>query len=594
MAPLRVIADHDPLDALVAASGQDRLGFWRDIYDTVSEALIIVSPERRVLFANRPAQALLSMPMHEAQGQACLEAMQCPQCQCMCRLFETGQMNNVEVTLFTPERRIFRKSGRLLRGTDGQILGGVETFVDITLEYEARAARERRADGLFEHRAEAGMEGVFSVDATLRIQDFSAQMTHLTGFALHEAQGRHLLDLLKITDLGPAQEALRRGVPASKALADQQVRVKTIRRDGSPVTLQLSFLALHFGSEALLGLARPEARATLSAEDLERQYGFAGMISRASVMQDLFRLLENVAHSDANVLIQGESGAGKELVARAVHTLSARKARPFFAVNCATFTGGLLLSELFGHERGSFTGAYKTQRGKLELAEGGTLLLDEVSEIPIQHQALLLRVLESRRFERLGGTESIPLSARVLAATNRPLSEAVDDGSFRRDLFFRLNVVPVRVPPLRERPEDIGLLLRYFALQLQTADRPVPPEINAPVLRALEAYPWPGNVRELKNLVEYLCFVCDGALTLDHLPSHILRRSEGSTGAPVLSSPARTPASGLTSHAATERARVQEALEHAGGKRSEAARTLGMDRTTLWRKMKKLGLSEWR
>ncbi len=591
MAKLRVLPNTDPLQALLDTSGLSEAGFWRHVHDTMGEAMIIVSPDRRVLYANHRAQDLLTLPLDQAAGQPCLEAMECPQCECMCRLFETGQVNNVEVTLFTPERRIFRKNGRLLKDADGEIIGGVETFTDITQEYEARAARQRRNELLFTEPSETGEDGVLSVNHRLEVQDFSAQMSEFTGYSQAEARGRNLLELLKLSKLGALRPPLAAGDEVVQALAGQQLHVQAQHKRGHTVDLQLNFLSLKFGSEALLGLARLQPRRPASADELEREFGFAGMLSRSPVMQDLFRLLENVADTDANVLIQGESGAGKELVAKAVHTLSSRRALPFFAVNCATFTGSLLLSELFGHERGAFTGAYKTQRGKLEMADGGTLLLDEVSEIPIQHQALLLRVLESRRFERLGGTESLPFSARVLAATNRPLSEAVDDGSFRTDLFFRLNVVPVRVPPLRERPEDVALLLRYFSLRIHKPGRPSPEEISRKVLDVLEAYPWPGNVRELKNLVEYFCFVCEDKVTLSHLPSQFLKRGERASSVSVPALPATSAAPPAPAQPSQERQRIIDALEQTEHKRAAAARMLGMDRTTLWRKMKKLGLN---
>ena len=317
-----------------------------------------------------------------------------------------------------------------------------------------------------------------------------------------------------------------------------------------------------------------------SVRDIEQSFGFCGMISRNLEMRRMFRLIENVAKSDAGVLIEGESGTGKELVARAIHQLGLAHNEPYFAVNCATFTGSLLLSVLFGHERGAFTGAFRTQRGKLELAEKGTLLLDEVSEIPIQHQALLLRVLECRRFERLGGSVSIPVHARVVAATNQSLTEAVSAGTFRRDLYFRLNVVPIRIPPLRKRPEDIDLLLRYFLLKQADRASAAPMHVGPGVLEILTAYPWPGNVRELRNLVEYFTFVCSDEVRPEHLPPQILRNTDDV-------SPCALRASAPDMN---ERERILDALRRSHYKRSKAAQLLGIERTTLWRRMKKLGL----
>ncbi len=478
----------EDLHDVIISSGRDELGFWTDVINSMSEALIIVSPERRILYGNQKAQGILRMPLEAAKGKSCVEAIDCPNCRCMCRLFDTGRIDNVEATVHTPAPRTFRKNGRLLRDRDGRVIGGLETFADITPEVRERTERARRESQLERERKRS--------------------------LAL-------LQDLQRVT--------------------------------------------------------RPTAAIGDSAPKIEEAFGFCGMVSRSPVMQNMFRLIESVANSDVSVLIEGESGTGKELVAQAIHELGPAPSQPYFAVNCATFTGSLLLSELFGHERGSFTGAFRTQRGKLELAEGGTLLLDEVSEIPIEHQALLLRVLECRQFERVGGTDTIALQARVISAANQSLAEAIERGTFRRDLYFRLNVVPIRVPPLRERADDISLLVQYFLAQ-KTGENGPTLEVSARVHERLAAYPWPGNVRELRNLVEYFSFVCADEVRLEHLPRQFFRRTE-TAPAPA---PPVIPSS--------ERARILDALQRARFKKAKAAELLGIERTTLWRRMKKLGI----
>ncbi|MCA9553179.1 MAG: sigma 54-interacting transcriptional regulator [Myxococcales bacterium] len=573
------------LETLIDRSGRGEQGFWDTVHDTMSEALIVVTPDRRIVYGNESARKILNITLEEARGRPCLESMECPQCGCACKLFENGGVHDLEVVLYTPERRVFRKNARLLKDADGQVLGGVETFVDVTEEQSERVELERRAELLHTERKRSDAllkevsEGVFALDPELRIKDYSPAMHTLTGFTPEEANGQPFFELLGL----PAPD-----VTELEALADRSQDAVVTRKSGRPQSVQLRFLPLRFGSEDVMGLMRPAAPQAPEVERLEREYGFAGMLSRASVMRDLFRLLESVADTEANIMIQGESGTGKELVARAIHSLSGRRTHPFYAVNCATFTGSLLLSELFGHERGAFTGAYKTQRGKLELAERGTLLLDEVSEIPLQHQALLLRVLESRRFERVGGTESIPLHARVVAAANQDLMQAVEQGRLRSDLFFRLNVIPVRIPPLRERPEDIEILLRYFLWKANTRGKPAHP-IPPAVLDALTAYPWPGNVRELKNVAEYLCFICEDGIRLKDLPAHILHRGAAPSSAPL---PACTPSAPTPAAELDERARILAALETHHYKKAKAATTLGMDRTTLWRKMRRLGIDD--
>lgn len=478
----------EDLHDVIVSSGRDELGFWTDVINSMSEALIIVSPDRRILYGNQKAQGILQAPLETVKGKSCVEAIDCPNCRCMCRLFETGRIDNVEATIHTPAPRTFRKNGRLLRDRDGRVIGGLETFADITPEVRERTERARR------------------------------------------------------------ESQLERERRRSQALLQDLQRV-----------------------------TRPTAPVADSAAEIEQAFGFCGMISRSPVMQNMFRLIESVANSDVSVLIEGDSGTGKELVARAIHELGPAPGQPYFAVNCATFTGSLLLSELFGHERGSFTGAFRTQRGKLELAEAGTLLLDEVSEIPIEHQALLLRVLECRRFERVGGTDAIPLNARVISAANQSLVEAIDRGTFRRDLYFRLNVVPIRVPPLRERADDISLLVQYF-LARKADDNGPPLTVSARVHELLAAYPWPGNVRELRNLVEYFSFVCGDEVRPEHLPRQFYQRSES----PLPPAPPTMPGN--------ERERILDALQRARFKKAKAAEILGIERTTLWRRMRKLGL----
>jgi transcriptional regulator with PAS, ATPase and Fis domain len=295
---------------------------------------------------------------------------------------------------------------------------------------------------------------------------------------------------------------------------------------------------------------------------------FQGIVGRAPAIRHMARLVRALAGSDAPVLITGESGVGKELVARALHLAGPRAARPFVAVNCAALSEPLLESELFGHDRGAFTGAIRDHPGRLELAADGTLLLDEIACLSPTTQAKLLRVLEGREFERVGGSRVRRLDARVVAATNADLAARVKDGSFREDLFYRLHVVPIRVPPLRERRGDIGLLAEHFVGTFATAGGPQ--AITAAARAALEAYAWPGNVRELRNAIQYALATGDGrTVDVAGLPGEV---RAGVAGDP------------------DERARIERALREAKYNRARAAETLGMGRTTLWRKLRAFGL----
>jgi two-component system NtrC family response regulator len=305
-------------------------------------------------------------------------------------------------------------------------------------------------------------------------------------------------------------------------------------------------------------------------EVVRAQDGFGELIGRAPAMHRLYRTIEKVASTDATVLITGASGTGKELVARTLHRASRRSQAPFVAVNCAAIPETLIESELFGHERGAFTGAHRRREGKFEEAEGGTLFLDEISSMPLPLQATLLRVLQERRFTRLGGTGEIRCDVRVIAATNQDLASLVSDGGFREDLYYRLNVVPIAMPRLQDRRVDIPLLAAEF---LERAERRHGIEVEAlpqAVLRALMEYHWPGNVRELANVVERLVLLAeDGAVRVEDLPSEFGRPQQAAD------CPVRLPGEGLDWNS-MEEGLLQQALDRVDGNRAAAARLLGL------------------
>jgi transcriptional regulator with PAS, ATPase and Fis domain len=312
---------------------------------------------------------------------------------------------------------------------------------------------------------------------------------------------------------------------------------------------------------------------------------FHGMWTRAPKMREVFRVIERVAAEDVTVLIRGETGTGKELVAQAIHALSKRASGPFRALNCAALPANLLESELFGHVRGAFTGAVRDTQGHFQLAHGGTLFLDEIGELPLELQAKLLRVLETRTVLPVGAQKPIPVDVRIVSATHRALRSEVEAGRFRADLMYRLRVIPIFLPALRERKEDIGLLCEQLMLGMNKTSRRTVERVAPPAAAILEAYDWPGNVRELQNVLAYAYTIGDGPLLLSgDLP-------------PELFEVARSPA---TQAAASERSSTQplsketqqilEALSRTQGNKNQAAKLLGMSRVTLWRRMRSLGL----
>jgi len=307
------------------------------------------------------------------------------------------------------------------------------------------------------------------------------------------------------------------------------------------------------------------------------------MIGESKVMQDIHNFIQQVAPTESTILIRGESGTGKELAATSIHMNSTRADKPFVRINCAAIPDGLIESELFGHEKGAFTGAHAMKPGKFEMADGGTLLLDEIGELPLPLQAKLLRVLQESVYERVGGTGTIRIDIRLLCATAKDLDEAVADGSFRQDLFYRLNVIPIVMPPLRERKEDIPALTNHFLHEFSVR-RGIAMEISSEAMQCLLAYDFPGNIRELKNIIERASVLApDTVIQPSDLPSDMTT---------TWAVPDHHDTFALADAVArTEKQFVLKALTRTGGKRAEAADLLGISRKNLWEKMKQYSIT---
>ncbi len=312
------------------------------------------------------------------------------------------------------------------------------------------------------------------------------------------------------------------------------------------------------------------------AEELSAE--FSTMIGRSEEMRDVLQMIERVAGEDSSILISGESGTGKELAARAIHKHSKRSENPFIRVNCAALNDNLLESELFGHEKGAFTGAVRQKKGRFELADGGTLFLDEIGDISPTMQVKLLRALQEKEFERVGGEETIKVDVRIIAASNKELPELIRRQKFREDLYYRLNVIPIQLPPLRQRKDDIPLLVKHFMDKLHSAKK-----IDAAGMELLQNYPWPGNIRELENLVERLHVISPQ----DKIPGALIARYlTGVNGASA--SYENLPLEQALF--AFEKNLVQDALKRAGGIKTRAAKLLGIGTSALYYKLEKFGL----
>jgi two-component system nitrogen regulation response regulator NtrX len=403
-----------------------------------------------------------------------------------------------------------------------------------------------------------------------------------------------LLDLMMPGDLdGMATlERLREAIPDSpvvmmsgKAGLSDAVRATKLGAFTfleKPLTPEGVLLALSSAME--LRRARLEARA------LRADLGLSGvMVGDSPGMNRVRELIARVGPTDSRVLITGESGVGKELVAAAIHSGSARRDRPFVRVNCAAIPRDLVESEMFGHEKGAFTGATERRIGRFELAHTGTLFLDEVGDLGPEAQAKLLRAIEAREIERVGGGQPIKVDTRIIAATNKDLSRAVAEGKFREDLFFRLNVIPLAVPPLRERPSDIASLVRHFSAMHLAKTGQAPPRWTPDAMAALERHRWPGNIRELANIVERLAILHPGTEVSDEGIRGVLPVDRASNAAP-LPDPTALDRSLSDTLDEYERMLIARALSMASGNVAEAARKLKTDRPNLYRRMRRLGL----
>lgn len=354
----------------------------------------------------------------------------------------------------------------------------------------------------------------------------------------------------------------------------------------------------------LIERAAAQGRLAEHAERLERELSYRGvlgeMTGESKAMQAVFALIQQVAPSRAAVLITGESGTGKELAARAIHSLSPRRNGPFVAINCAALPDTLIESELFGHEKGAFTGALERRAGCFELAQNGTVLLDEIGDMPIGTQAKLLRVLEDQRVRRLGGKTEIQLDVRVIASTNSPLEAAIREGKFREDLYYRLNVFPVALPPLRDRREDIPLLVSTLLSDLNRKHGTRVTDVAPNVTEALCAYHWPGNVRELRNVVERSSIVAgEGTIRMEHLPPGLGNSPPVSRSATVPVEHAgialnreelRIPVGSTIEQ--TERALIELTLDHTKNNKTRAAEILGISQKTLFNKLREYGAAD--
>ena len=424
-------------------------------------------------------------------------------------------------------------------------------------------------------------DGVFTVDLEWSITSFNRAAEEITGVPRAEAIGRRCCDVFRAS-ICENDCALKETLRTGRPIVNKAIYILDV--DGQRIPISISAAALKDADGNTIGGVETFRDLSLVEElrkELEEKYTFADIVGRSLAMQKVFELLPQIADSNSTVLIEGASGTGKELVARALHSLSPRGEKRFVAINCGALPDTLLESELFGYKAGAFTDARHDKPGRLAIADGGTILLDEIGDISPAMQSRLLRVLQEKTFEPLGSVEPVKVDVRLVAATNKDLNRLVKKGVFRQDLFYRINVVRLRLPALRDRREDIPLLVERFINKFNRLQNKDVAGVSDETMAILMEHDYPGNVRELENVIEHAFVLCRGGLIEPH---HLPTSLRGDTGIRPLG------AKGALTLKALEATHIADAVHRHGGNRTAAARELGIDPSTLFRKIKSLGI----
>ncbi len=434
-------------------------------------------------------------------------------------------------------------------------------------------------------------DGVMIVDVNGSLVSVNQAMTDITGYSQEELIGKPCT-VLECSSCKKVYDLTGKHWCRLFSVGDVKMqKAEMTRKDGSIIHVMKNASVIEENGKVIgavetitdiTDLIEKESQIEAYRRELQSEDTFEGMIGVSATMQRVFNMIANVAESDAPALIIGESGTGKELVARAIHENSSRKSKPYIQINCAALNESVLESELFGHVKGAFTGAYQSREGRFEAANGGDIFLDEIGDLPQSIQVKLLRVLEEKVIERVGDNRSIPVDVRIITATNRNLKQLVEAGTFRGDFYYRINVLPIEIPPLRKRKEDIPVLAQKFFKHVQLKSNKPVQSISPEAMDVLTHYSWPGNVRELKSAFEYAFVTCmEDTIKPEHLPPDLY--AAGKTN--------RSATSVELSLDEQKKQALKEALRKSGGNKSEAARILGVSRVTVWNQMHRYGIA---
>jgi PAS domain S-box-containing protein len=569
--------------------------FYPSILESIAEGIVVIGLDRRIIFVNKMAKELIGIKGKIQEGTPCSDVIRTDLCSQGCPLDSTDNKSScasyfMNINLYKTNDSSIPLCLNVapLYDKDGNMAGIIENFrpmseaikvIESLRKSNVVLAQEKdKVDSIIESLA----DGVFTVDRRLRITGFNKGMENLTGLKEEEVLGSACEEVLSADNCEgncPFSHTLKKGY----GLANITERIA--RKDGEtfPVFMSTAFLKDSKGDIEMIATVRDASEIEKLRKEVNDRYQFSNIIGKSGQMQQIFELIETLSDTDCAILIEGDSGTGKELVSRAIHHESYRRSRPFIKVNCSAIVEGLFESELFGHVKGAFSGAIKDKIGKFELADGGTIFLDEVADMPLSLQPKLLRVLQDMEFERVGDNRTRKVDVRVIAATNRNLSDEIKADRFREDLYYRLCVVPIMMPPLRERREDIPLLVSHFLekCNMKIPNRPKITEVTPAALALFLDYNWPGNVRELENAVEHAYIRSKtGKIDVESLPLSI-------TGMPLKSRQSIKVQDIPETMDDIQRHYIAELLTKYNGNKTRVAKNLGISRTTLWRMLKR-------
>ncbi|MGD2100318.1 MAG: sigma 54-interacting transcriptional regulator [Desulfobacterales bacterium] len=560
---------------------------WLHILDELNIGAFTVNTQRQVSSMNLSAQALIGLKDTEAIGKDCREVFVGVPCLAKCPFKTPGESSTNEpvIQVFDEEETahfVTRMATQVL-GPDQQVVGCMTILQDHTpiAELIDRIHYEERSQKIILDKLDVG---IFTIDRGSHFTFFNTEAEKITGYSRREILGKDCSVLFENED---AREVslLKETIVDGQSRGSRQA--KMITQDGVTIPIRANYMALRNEKGNVIGgLAMFHDMTLVHQLDqaMRDRYTYHDMIGKSPAMRKIFDMINVIAATDATILIEGSTGTGKDLLAKVIHSASRRADKPLVKVNCAAIPDNLLESELFGYVQGAFTGADRDKPGRFQEADGGSIFLDEIGDLPLPLQAKLLRVLEDREFYRLGSRHTVKVNVRIISASNRNLGKLVEQQLFREDLYYRLNVFRIELPELRDRRVDLPLLIGHILRRLCVARNVRPPEISEKVMELLLNYPYPGNVRELENILEHALIICqEDKILPTHLPEYLQVRP---VAGPAM--PTAVARDGLVSEN-KERNKLLATLQRHNWHRNKSARALGIDRTTLWRKMKKYG-----